>query len=467
MTIRAAQPVTAARRVTVSAKARTSDPASAFGAAHQAVMGTRDPKKAQEQLAAMKVAFDQLRQAGGRDLSGYQAKLNEATQRAAALPILLGVPNIPRPETLRNPESSSKGPTGEQAAQAKAWLNGYGASTVTGFKAWLYKIFPSLNKAEATPAFDKLPAAQKTQFLTVARRADAAGQVALHDMLVAGRLSPALLAELNGLATDRLDASVEQGKLLSQAIVELNDPVTISQHSRGTCAATSVQILTALEAPEQYVKLLRGLAGPQGAAKLGNGDVIQRESDWNVANDGGRSLSSRLLQPAFMEYANGELDYLNEDDMDLNPKTHEKVLSGLTAEQALTLLDASALAPAGHTVQGVVYGPELSDAAAEGLDATIEGAKDMLMVLQHGKAIDPASQDELMGALKRQASAKNPVYATVIYTLYPERGNVGFHAILVTGVKDGVVSYINPWGQEETLAEKDFRGSILSANVRK
>lgn len=467
MTIRAAQPITAARRVTVPAKARTSDPATAFGQAHQEVMGTRDPKKAQEQLAAMKLAFDQLRQAGGRDLSGYQAKLNEATQRAAALPILLGVPNIPRPATLRNPESSSKAATSEQAAQAKAWLNGYGASTVTGFKAWLYKIFPSLNKAEATPAFDKLSAAQKTQFLTVAKRADAAGQVALHAMLVAGRLSPALLTQLNGLATDRLDASVEQGKLLSQAIVELNDPVTISQHSRGTCAATSVQILTALEAPEQYVKLLRGLAGPQGEAKLGNGDLVKRESDWNVNNDGGRSLSSRLLQPAFMEYANGELDYLNEDDMDLNPNTHEKVLSGLTAEQALTLLDASALAPSGHTVQGVVYGPELSDAAAEGLDATIEGAKDMLMVLQHGKAIDPASQDELMGALKRQATAKNPVYATVIYTLYPERGNVGFHAILVTGVKDGVVSYINPWGQEETLAEKDFRGSILSANVRK
>lgn len=467
MTIRTAQTTTTTRRVNVPVKARSAEAATAFDQAYQGVMGTRDPQKAQQQLAELKLAFDQLRKTGGRDLSGFQAKINAATERAAALPILLGVPSIPRPETLRNPETSSRSATSEQAAQAKAWLNGYTGERAGGFMGWLSGFFPSLNKAEATPAFDKLSPAQKTQFLTVAKKADAAGQVALHDMLVAGRLSAALLSELSGLAGDRLDRGVDQGRLLSQALVELNDPVTISQHGRGTCAATSVQILTALDAPDQYVRLLRGLASPSGEAKLGNGQAIRREADWNVDNDGGRSLPSRLLQPAFMEYANGELDYLNTDDMDLDLRTHEKALSGLTAEQALTLLDASKLSGSGFEVKGLVYDPKLSETASRGLDATIESAKDMLMVLQNGKAIDAKSQDQLMAALKLQASPAKPVYATVIYTLYPERGNVGFHAILVTGVKDGRVSYINPWGQEESLAESDFRASILSANVRK
>jgi hypothetical protein len=276
-----------------------------------------------------------------------------------------------------------------------------------------------------------------------------------------------LLKELAGLAGDRVDGGIDATKLLSEALVELKDPVTISQQSRGTCAATSVQILTALESPEQYVKLLRGLASPDGSAKLPSGVVLKRESDWASDADGGRSITSRLMQPAFMEYANGDLDYLNEDDMDLDPTTHEKALSGLTAEQAMNLLEASRLSPTGFTVQGLVYDPSLSEATSRGLDATIQDAKDMLKVLQDGHAIDPKSQSDLLASLAKQATPQTPVYATVIYTLYPERGNVGFHAILVTGVKDGFVSYINPWGQEEKLAEKDFKASILSANVRK
>ena len=118
------------------------------------------------------------------------------------------------------------------------------------------------------------------------------------------------------------------------------------------------------------------------------------------------------------------------------------------------------------TVEGLSYDPKLPEATSRGLDATIQDARDMLMVLQNGKAIDPQSQDNLVASLAKQASPAHPVYATVIYTLYPERGNVGFHAILVTGVKDGFVSYINPWVQEEKLSEKAFKASILSADVR-
>ena len=105
------------------------------------------------------------------------------------------------------------------------------------------------------------------------------------------------------------------------------------------------------------------------------------------------------MQPAFMEYANGDLDYINEDDMDLDPKTHEKALSGLTAENAMDLLNASGLSPKGFTVEGLTYDAALPDATSRGLDATIQDARDMLMVLQSGKAIDPKSQDALVASI--------------------------------------------------------------------
>ncbi|MFP5504102.1 MAG: hypothetical protein ACLGIN_16575, partial [Candidatus Sericytochromatia bacterium] len=443
------------------------DAASRFDQAHQALVATRDPQGARQQLASLKAAFEAMRKEGGRDMAPYRAKLEAAERRVAALPLLYGVPLIPRPETTRNPDSSAERAGSDDAARARALMNGYGAEALPAWKRWLYKLMPSLNESEATPAFDRLPAAQKAQFLAVAKAADGAGQLALNGLLVAGRLSPELLGALAGMASAPIDRSVPREALISQALVEVADPVTISQHGRGTCAATSVQILLAHESPAEYVRVLTQLASPAGEAKLPGGAVIRREPDWNAGNDGGRSTPSRLLQPAFMEFANGELDYLNEEDLDLDPATRRKASSGLTAEQAVQLLDGVGLADGGFETQGLLYAADLPDATATGLDETIESARDMLMVLQSGKVIDPKTQDRLMAALERQASPASPVYATVIYTLYPERGDVGFHAVLVTGVKDGQVNYINPWGQEERLSEGRFRTTVLSANLRK
>lgn len=461
-----AKPV-AARPFGRDVLARGAASAPAFETAYHALMETRDPKKANALLAEMKTAFAALRQEGGQDLSGLSAKLDAATKRAAALPVLYGLPDIPKPATVRNPESSSKGATSAQAEQARAWMNGYGASSAPAWRQLLGKLFPSLNPTERTPAFDRLPADQQAQFLAIAKHADAAGQVALHNLLVSERLNPALLAALAELAKAPVAKDVDSRKLLSQVAVEIDDPVTISQHGRGTCATTSVQILLAMQMPVDYVKLVRGLASPAGEAKLADGTVIKRESDWNADNDGGRSVSGRLMQPALMEVGNGALDYLNTDDMDRDQRSGEKAPSGLTAEQAAALLASTGLDPDGFETRGLLYAPDLPETTASGLDETIADARDMLMVLQDGKVIDPKTQDRLLAELKAQATPKTPVYATVIYTLYPEQGRVGFHAILVTGVKDGFVSYINPWGQEEKLPEAAFKTSIVSANVAK
>jgi LysM repeat protein len=433
----------------------------------QAALATRDPKKVQAQVDVLARQVLGLK-AAKQDSSAAEAALAKARQRLAALPYLNGLPDLPKPAVGRNPVDSSSFPTGDQGKQARAWLDGYtGKTSFLGNLArkipFLARFFPV---AQPTPEFKKLSAADQAKVLDLARTANAAGQIALHELLTRGKLTPSLLDALQGLANDRLDPKIDQRQLVSQALIELNDPVSISQKSRGTCAPTSVQILIALREPQVYVGLLRGLASPSGLAKLPNGAEIRREADWSYDNDGGRSIPSRLLQPALMEFANGDADYDNTNDMDVDPKTHQTTPSGLDGPGAAKLLTAVMEGAPAYQTLGVTYNPDLDASVSQGLDDNIESPRDLLMLLEDNRAIDAKSQDALLAQLAAHATPADPVYCTMIYTLRPSVGGVGFHAILVTGVKDDHVSYINPWGQEESLPAAVFKRAIVSANVR-
>jgi hypothetical protein len=447
--------------------ARAGDYQGEISQALSAALATRDPKKVQAQIDVMRQKLQGMK-AANQDTTQAEADLAKAVQRLAALPYLNGLPDIPKPVIGRNPVDSSSYPTGDQSKQARAWLDGYTGKTsplagLLRHVPFLAKYFPV---AQPTPAFKQLTAENQAKVLDLARVANAAGQVALHSLLVKGKLTPQVLDALQGLSTDRLAPKIDQRELVSQALIELDDPVAISQKSRGTCAPTSVQILIAMRNPLVYVGLLRGLASPSGSAKLPNGDTIQREPDWNSDNDGGRSIPSRLIQPALMEFANGEADYNNTNDEDLDPKTHQASPSGLDGPGAAALLSAVTEGKPTFQTLGVTYNDSVGQDAIHGLDDNIESPRDLLLVLEDNRAIDPKSQDALLAQLAAHATPEDPVYATVIYTLRPTVGGVGFHAILVTGVKDDKVSFINPWGQEETLPAEVFKHSIVSANVR-
>ncbi|MDB5098818.1 MAG: hypothetical protein JWM80_3239 [Cyanobacteria bacterium RYN_339] len=461
------QPTSVVPKFVRVARAGSDDPKGEIDRALAAALETRDPNKVKAQIEIMRRNVQALKDSK-QDASVAEGTLQRAVDRLAALPYINGLPDTPRPVVGRNPQDSSSYPTGDQSTQARAWLEGYtGKASFMGNLLrrvpFLAKYFPA---AQSTPAFGKLSAADQARVLDLARVANAAGQVALHSLLVKGKLTPQLLEALQGLSTDRLANKIDQRELVSQALIEIDDPVAISQKSRGTCAPTSVQILIALRQPLVYVGLLRGLASPSGQAKLPGGATIQREADWASDNDGGRSIPSRLLQPALMEFANGGADYVNADDVDVDPSTHQQSPSGLDGPGAAALLSAVTEGKPTYQTLGVTYNTALGAETMRGLDDNIESPRDLLLLLEDNRAIDAKSQDALLAQLAAHATPEDPVYATVIYTLRPTVGGVGFHAILVTGVKDDKVSFINPWGQEETLPAEVFKHSIVSANVR-
>lgn len=432
------------------------DPVASFDAAYRRVMGTRDAAEGAQALKDLKAAYQGLAVVSPL----HTERLKQAEARVSTLPYLTGPVAPAKPVVLRDPENSGHVSLRSQATLAKAYMLGYEGKT-SRWPDLLTRVLPFLAKGEPTPAFERLPADQKAQFLRVAKAAGAPGQVALHDMLVAGRLAPALLAELDGLGADAPTPGIDRSALLTQALIELHDPTTISQETYGTCAPTSLQIMIALEKPALYVRLLRGLASPSGEAKLPGG-TFRREPDWNSDTDGGRSLPGRLMQPAFMEFANGEqLDYQNSVDQDYDRTTQRVVSSGLGGPEAAALEVALGVREKPGDLRGLSYDPALPASIAEALDANMTTIEELAAFMQNGKGVDAKAQAQLMEALAA-AKPQAPIYATVIY---PLSNGPGFHAVLVTGVKDGHVSFINPWGREEQLSAETFSKVLLSANL--
>lgn len=442
----------------IAVRARSGDDPTSV--ALEIVRNTTDVKKIAAEVAKMEAQVADAKRRKDPQLGAKEDMLREAKDRLVALKLLVGLPDVPRTRTVRNPANSSERSSLSQASRARALMAGY--QGLTGWRAVAARILPFLFKQEKTPAFDKLDAGAKQQVLAIAREADAAGQLALHDLLVAGRLSPALLGQLHQLATMTTDGEVDRRLLVSQALVELKDPLTITQGTRGTCAATSIQILVAVTKPTLYVELLRGLASPGGRAELPGGAEIAREHDWKHEYDGGRSIPSRLIQPALMELGNGELDYLNDKDADFNAKTGQTQVSGLEAAQADDVLTQLEAGKREYELLSPTYRPDLDENTARALDNNIAGPRDWLMVVQNPKVIDAASQDRLVEVLAKSASPEHPMYATIVYAPESALDRTVFHAVLVTQVKDGHVHFINPWGQEESLPADQFKRCVVN-----
>lgn len=129
-----------------------------------------------------------------------------------------------------------------------------------------------------------------------------------------GKLNdPALLGALETLHSGELEPHLdaERTDLISSALQNVAFPERISQHGKGTCAATVPEIMLASQKPGEYLSLVAQLATPEGQATLSNGTEFQREAGTEQTDNSGRSIASRLVQPAFMEYANGERSYDN------------------------------------------------------------------------------------------------------------------------------------------------------------
>lgn len=305
-------------------------------------------------------------------------------------------------------------------------------------------VIDNYKSGKVDAALAKLTPEQQAQFKAVVKELPLYADVlTLQKMLLGGRLPGSadirggqdLLGNLAELATGDVAGGIDRGRLLAEVLREVADPSCLSQKAKGTCAATSVAIVLASQRPAEYVRLVRSLASPEGEAALQNGMKIHREDDWASATDvsGGkfRTTSGRLLFPAFMEYANGLLDYDN------TAGAHElldtEFRKGLYQFETTKLLRA---------VTGDSYVTKKTfdfnrDKAMEEIEALTDRGEMVPAGIWWRQTTDASGKAKMTG-----------------------------HEIVVTAVRDGKVHIINPWGQEEALDLEDFKQRLKGYSAR-
>lgn len=289
--------------------------------------------------------------------------------------------------------------------------------------------------AEETRALAKLLPADQAQYQAIAGALGdhPLGRRLLQQALLDGKLpgdtvlrgQGRTLDELHALLKAPLAEGIDRKQLLSDVVGEVADPVRISQHAKNTCGAATAQILLARKHPAEYVRLVLGLASPEGKVHTAGYSSIARKPDWNADNDGGRSVSSRLLQPAFMQlgimrpFAN----YHNKED-------------------------------------AAMYGT-WTPPLAEGMFGAGEAH---LLTQVLGEDIDNRSmfkglRDHQWNAVKEALTAgRGPI---AVDMLFEDSG----HFVQIDKIADGRVQYTNPWGQRESMAEDEFLKFILEAQI--
>lgn len=294
------------------------------------------------------------------------------------------------------------------------------------------------NSALETAALGRMSPEDRQKYLETkevllqAPNADPVAALALQMMLLEGRLpgAPALgncdsvLDGLHNLATQELGEGIDRQQLLSDVVQEIAVPESIAQRTFGTCAPTATEIQLAKDNPAEYVRLISGLASPEGEVTTLGGDVLRVE-EGAVGGDSKRSVSQQLLAPALMELGNGDLEYSNEEDGNYD-ENGERRGAGLSARGVDTLLES-------------LYGRDfayMNTGSAEEREAGVDFIEEELA----------AGRDVLIGV---------------------DWGDGG-HKLLVTGVeeRDGERYFrvINPWGQVELIPVTEVEDRLRNVN---
>ncbi|HEY9841675.1 MAG TPA: hypothetical protein V6D23_14525, partial [Candidatus Obscuribacterales bacterium] len=254
----------------------------------------------------------------------------------------------------------------------------------------------------------------------------------LQQLADTGRLSKEVLVNLTALTDDnQLQAQLKPQKqaLIRSVLQEIAFPEKISQHSKATCAPTTCQIVFAVKDPAAYVKLVAGLASPAGKGTPDG--AIVREPGTETDDKSGRSLSSRLIQPALMEFGNGAFDYDNVNDkhIGLGAMSIYSGFSGLGIEGTAAILNK--LMPAQTYTQ--TYKP------------------------MHR---DEPNGTEIFRQVKEQTGKGTPISAGLRW------GNDS-HEILVTKLDEQakLAYFMNPWGELQSMPLEEFSKRLIMAAI--
>lgn len=246
------------------------------------------------------------------------------------------------------------------------------------------------------------------------------------------------------------EAILQQIARPEAAIVQANDH---------TCVAATMQLAIARDNPAQYFQLAADLA-TKGAATLPGGQII-RLSERNQAHIAGQGLAGEqrldaIVQAALMDFASDGGYDMASDLVTTKEDWGSSILDGLKPAQARKLNDALLQLP--------IMDP--ADLAQQLLKAVIGDI-----------AVSAATADALLACLA-QAKAKDHGGVMVVVSagsvpleLPPGlRGMLGpderrvpkFHMVLVKGVEDGVVTYLDPAGATKQEPLADFVARICT-----
>jgi hypothetical protein len=223
---------------------------------------------------------------------------------------------------------------------------------------------------------------------------------------------------------------------MRSVLQEIAFPEDIGQYARSTCAPATVQMLLAIQNPDQYVAVVADLASPEGRVRRENlaaSAQIVREADTLADDRSGRSLSSRLLQPALMEWGNGADDYDNQTDQSSGLFTR---YGGLSENGAVRLTDA------------------LFGKGSHRMTVVVE--KRLLFWDSQAYLERPEFLTQLEAAVKGGAPVPTGL----------QWGDSG-HKVLTTRIdRDQQLAYfLNPWGELNTLPLAEFERRVDSASM--
>ena len=264
----------------------------------------------------------------------------------------------------------------------------------------------------------KLPADLQAAYQRVAAALDGEpmARAALLLLLIEGTLTntPAahdghgLLGQLDRMAAQAVVGGIDRQDMLEHIVYEIALPSSINQKNRGTCTVASIQILAAMRHPAEYVRIVGGLASPEGRVTLAGGNVVERKAGTEREDGTSRSIPSRLWQPTMMELGNGRATYNNRSDR--------------------------------HSTGGRGLGPSNMDLVME--------------QVWNRKTNTYGRSQSIMSKIEESANGGMPVPICM-----------NGHAVLVTRVTADKVYIHNPWGTEDSFSRSYFARCVVGANV--
>jgi hypothetical protein len=295
-------------------------------------------------------------------------------------------------------------------------------------------------------------------------------------------------------------------QVLKETVNNLAQPNTfINQGTAGTCGPTTIEYMLATQQPAEYARIVGGLMDKEGTVTLqGDDRPLARLAD-AVPEDGrGRSNVDRIFQASLQNYnadprggysnvtdkfalplqpiatetggnplqnawnklTNIPKEIANEVIGKINQGMNDMQVSGGIGENTVHKLYEQVLGGQAHTV-GDIPGTEFLSYGNVGgvhFELTNENRQAVAdAILKEAEAGHVVPCDVVAQGLPQRAG--DPTQPLTNRDSMEYLDTMNSHQILVLGVKDGMVTYRNPWGFTQEMTVDEFRNRVTDGII--